>query len=421
MTAEPKKIPAPKLRFKQFEGDWKLVKLGEISIPVTEKVGQKQLTPVSISAGIGFVPQAEKFGRDISGEQYKNYIVVRDGEFVFNKGNSKTFPEGAIYLLEGWGEVAAPNVFISFKLKKGSINEFFKYVFEKNTHGKELRPHITSGARSNGLLNISKETFFNIELPSTSEEEQTHIAACLSSLDAVISAHQSKLEALRQHKRGLMGQLFPQEGETVPRLRFPEFAESGAWEEKKLGELLKSRPDYGLNAPAVPFSKDLPTYLRITDISEDGKFIQDRKVSVVGEITENGFLGENEIVLARTGASVGKSYLYDYKDGPLVFAGFLIRIRPNPERLNSVFLINYFSTEMYWDWVSANSARSGQPGINSNEYASFSISLPSLSEQQRIAGCLSSLDELISAQQEKISELAKFKRSLMQGLFPRTV
>lgn len=231
-------MPAPRLRFKQFEGsgEWGLVKLKDISIPVTEKVGKRKLTPVSISAGVGFVPQAEKFGRDISGNQYELYTVVRDGEFVFNKGNSKTYPEGAIYLLEGWGEVAAPNVFISFKLKKGYKNDFFKYLFEKNAHGRELRPHITSGARSNGLLNISKETFFNINLPVTSEAEQTHIAACLSSLDAVIDAHTDKLDALRQHKRALMQQLFPQEGEKVPRLRFPEFEGTGEWEEKKLGD-----------------------------------------------------------------------------------------------------------------------------------------------------------------------------------------
>ena len=260
----------------------------------------------------------------------------------------------------------------------------------------------------------------NTAIPLPPLPEQTHIAACLSSLDAVISAHQSKLEALRQHKRGLMQQLFPQEGETVPRLRFPEFVEAGAWEEKKLGELLKSRPDYGLNAPAVPFSEELPTYLRITDISEDGKFIEEKKSSVEGDITENDYLRDGEIVLARTGASVGKSYLYNPKDGPLVFAGFLIRIKPNPDKINSVFLANYLTTEIYWEWVTANSARSGQPGINSNEYASFTIPLPTLLEQERIATCLSSLDELIGAQQGKIAALQEFKRGLMQGLFPST-
>lgn len=165
---EKKIVPAPKLRFPGFEGEWKLEQLKDISVPVTEKVGKRKLTPVSISAGVGFVPQAEKFGRDISGNQYELYTLVRDGEFVFNKGNSKTFPQGCVYLLDGWGEVAAPNVFISFRLREGYVNEFFQYLFEKNAHGIELKPHITSGARSNGLLNISKDTFFGIYLPVTS-------------------------------------------------------------------------------------------------------------------------------------------------------------------------------------------------------------------------------------------------------------
>jgi type I restriction enzyme S subunit len=84
----------PKLRFPEFRGagEWKPITLEEVSTPVAERVGERKLTPVSISAGIGFVPQAEKFGRDISGKQYQVYTLVRDGDFVFNKGNSLKFP-----------------------------------------------------------------------------------------------------------------------------------------------------------------------------------------------------------------------------------------------------------------------------------------------------------------------------------------
>jgi type I restriction enzyme S subunit len=97
---------APKLRFPEFrdaEG-WTTVSLQEASVPVTERVGQRKLTPVSISAGIGFVPQAEKFGRDISGNQYQVYTLVADGDFVYNKGNSLKFPQGCVYQLRGWGQ-----------------------------------------------------------------------------------------------------------------------------------------------------------------------------------------------------------------------------------------------------------------------------------------------------------------------------
>ena len=120
-TEETTPALVPKLRFPEFRGEdeWKPISLQEASTPVTERVGERKLTPVSISAGIGFVPQAAKFGRDISGKQYQLYTLIRDGDFVFNKGNSLKFPQGCVYQLQGLGHVAAPSVFICFRLKKG--------------------------------------------------------------------------------------------------------------------------------------------------------------------------------------------------------------------------------------------------------------------------------------------------------------
>ena len=103
------KALVPKLRFPEFlnAAAWKPVSLAEASVPVIERVGQRKLTPVSISAGVGFVPQTEKFGRDISGNQYQLYTLVSDGDFVYNKGNSLKFPQGCVYQLQNWGQVAA--------------------------------------------------------------------------------------------------------------------------------------------------------------------------------------------------------------------------------------------------------------------------------------------------------------------------
>ena len=207
----------------------------------------------------------------------------------------------------------------------------------------------------------------------------------------------------------------------VPKLRFPEFRGKGEWEEKKLGSCLSRHPEYGINAAAVPYTKDLPTYMRITDISEDGNFLRNKKVSVAKEVNKENYLSEGDIVLARTGASVGKSYKYKKEDGELVFAGFLIRVRPDKGKLNSELLFQFLSTEQYWCWVDFSSARSGQPGINGNEYASLPITLPpTLKEQQKIADCLSSLDELITAHSQKHAALKAHKKGLMQQLFPAT-
>uniref|UniRef100_UPI003AF6519A restriction endonuclease subunit S n=1 Tax=Thiolapillus sp. TaxID=2017437 RepID=UPI003AF6519A len=205
----------------------------------------------------------------------------------------------------------------------------------------------------------------------------------------------------------------------VPKLRFPEFRDAGAWEVKRLGGYLVGKPEYGVNAPAVPFQENLPAYLRITDISEEGKIVKSNRVSVDLRAKREQYLSVGDIVLARTGASVGKSYKYRSKDGKLVFAGFLIRIKSNPEKLNSEFLFQYLYTGRYWRWVEFSSARSGQPGINGAEYASMLLPIPpELSEQQKIAHCLSSLDEVIGLQAKKVQALKQHKKGLMQQLFP---
>jgi type I restriction enzyme, S subunit len=255
--------------------------------------------------------------------------------------------------------------------------------------------------------------------------EQQKIAAFLSSLDDLIAAHNRKLEVLKKYKKGLMQLLFPVERETVSKLRFSKFWNLGEWGERALGDCLMDAPAYGMNAPAVPYSDQLPTYLRITDISEDGYFLADQKKSIAVNVYPNDYLLDGDIVLVRTGASVGKSYRYRIKDGALVFAGFLIRIRPDRGIVDPGFVSQFLTTERYWKWVEKNSARSGQPGINGNEYASLLIPLPSigdirtsLAEQKHIAFFLSSLDDLIAAQTAKIDELREHKKGLIRDLFP---
>src|SRR5690554_531874 len=237
MSNKKKLIPA--LRFPEFkeDGEWEEKKLGELSTRIVEKDGDRKILTVSISAGVGFVSQAEKFSRDISGRQYSNYICLKEGEFAYNKGNSKRFPQGCIYRLEEFSIAATPNVFLCFRFADEYHTGFFKGYFDNNYHGRQLQKFITSGARMDGLLNISPKDFFSIRLPiPLRNNEQQKIADCLSSLDDLLAAHNEKLELLKGHKKGLMQNLFPQEGERVPKFRFPEFENDGEWEEKKLGE-----------------------------------------------------------------------------------------------------------------------------------------------------------------------------------------
>ncbi len=195
---------------------WPEVHLGELFVEVTRKVGEKELTPYSISAGIGFVSQREKWGKDISGSQHKNYTHLKAGEFSYNKGNSKRYQQGCIYLLKE-GEICVPNVFISFKPKdKNVVPEFFEHYFIADYHARELKRYITSGARSDGLLNLNKKDFFKIMVPYPSPDEQKAIAKALTVSQQEIDLLKQLAEKYKTQKRGLMQKMLTGEWRIAP-------------------------------------------------------------------------------------------------------------------------------------------------------------------------------------------------------------
>ena len=189
------------------------------------------------------------------------------------------------------------------------------------------------------------------------------------------------------------------------------------WKVVPVGQLLRRPPSYGINAPAISFDSRFPVYLRITDITEDGKFAEATKTSVGHPAAASYRLESGDIVFARTGATVGKSYLYNPQDGRLVYAGFLICLSPDPERLVPTFLSFYARSQPYWSWVKVNSIRSGQPGINGNQYASLPVPLPlTLAEQEAIAEALSHADALIESLEQLLTKKHQIKKGAMQDL-----
>lgn len=184
---------------------WQYQALKDISCEITKKAGNEKYEVLSISAGIGFVNQAKKFGKLIAGKQYKNYIVISHGDFSYNKGNSKKYPQGCVYPLENQDEAAVPNVFISFRLDKNiCFWKFYKYVFENGWLNKQLRRLISSGARGDGLLNLSDEDFYSCIVPVPPLNEQVKIADILSSADQEIDLLKQELEQERRKKKALM-------------------------------------------------------------------------------------------------------------------------------------------------------------------------------------------------------------------------
>lgn len=185
---------------------------------------------------------------------------------------------------------------------------------------------------------------------------------------------------------------------------------------RPLGQLLRRPPRYGINAAGVALAPGVPTYLRITDIDEEGRFSPSPKVGVDHPKSCDYVLRDGEMVFARTGASVGKSYLYDPRDGELVYAGFLINIAPEPRVLNAKYLSLVAQTQTYWDWVARTSVRSGQPGINGREYAQLPILLPDIATQNAIARTMADVDELIVRLERLIAKKRAIKQGMMQQL-----
>lgn len=203
----------------------------------------------------------------------------------------------------------------------------------------------------------------------------------------------------------------------VPEIRFAGFAEP--WEQRKLGELSSSF-EYGLNAAAKEYDGK-NKYIRITDIDDDNReFKQENITSPDTDLSfaENYRLSEGDILFARTGASVGKSYIYKASDGLVYYAGFLIRARIKPE-YNSEFVFQNTLTGDYEKFIKVTSMRSGQPGVNVQEYSQYQIMVPGKPEQDMISAYLQSLDNLIILHQRKHDKLAVLKKAMLEKMFPQ--
>lgn len=168
------------------------------------------------------------------------------------------------------------------------------------------------------------------------------------------------------------------------------------WRTVRLGDIAKDgRGYYGIGASAVPFSPEKYTYLRITDINDDGTLNKADLKSVDAENAENYLLSPNDVVFARTGNSTGRNYFYDGKDGKFVYAGFLIKFSIDNEKINPKYVKYFLRTKEYWDWISSFNTGSTRGNINAQTYANLEIPLLSPKQQNLIAEVLGALDDKI--------------------------
>jgi type I restriction enzyme S subunit len=274
-----------------------------------------------------------------------------------------------------------------------------------------------------GVPSLSKTNIYKIKIAVPKLPEQQKIASCLSSLDEVISAQSQKLYLLKEHKKGLMQNLFIQDGETVPKYRFKEFEKDGKWMEKKLENYIDLFSGIALKSEELSDDESGITILRGINITEGHiRHSKDIDKYFLGDLEnlEKYLVKENDIVIGMDGSKVGKNVaMITKKDENSILIQRVARIRTN-SNADINFVYQYFISDKFRSYVDTVNTSSGIPHISAQQIKDSKVGFPpKIREQQKIASCLSSLDALITAQAEKIEQLKLHKKGLMQGLFPK--
>ncbi|EOU0947685.1 restriction endonuclease subunit S [Escherichia coli] len=191
----------------RFSTQWEFKRISEIATRVQRKNDAAEHPILTISSLSGFVRQDERYSRYMAGESVKNYILLKKGEFAYNKGNSKTYEFGCIFDLEAYETGLVPHVYVCFRLKNGLSHRYFKYLFEADYLKPQLGALVNTGVRNNGLLNIKPTEFMQTKVPVPCFEEQESIADMLYNSSRTIRVLQDKLACLKDEKKALMQQL----------------------------------------------------------------------------------------------------------------------------------------------------------------------------------------------------------------------
>ena len=405
----------PELRFKGFSDDWEQRELSNVAERITRKNQDLECTlPLTISAQYGLIDQNEFFDKRIASKDVRGYYLIRKGEFAYNKSISADAPWGAIKRLDRYESGVLSTLYIVFRIldEKQVDSDYLVTYYETDLWHKDVKVIAAEGARNHGLLNIAAADFFKTTLICPQDIEEQQLIGCYFNL---ITLHQRKCDNLKIIKKSMLDNLFPKIGEKVPKWRFKGF--NNDWEQRKLGDIASSF-EYGLNAAAKEYDGK-NKYIRITDIDDNTHgFLTDNLTSPDIHLTsaDNYKLTEGDILFARTGASVGKSYIYRNSDGLVYYAGFLIRARIK-EEYDAEFVFQNTLTDRYNKYIAMTSQRSGQPGVNAQEYAEFEINVPQKEEQTKIGTYFHNLDHLITLHQSEVERLKKAKQFFLDKMF----
>jgi type I restriction enzyme, S subunit len=417
-------VSVPKLRFPEFQDtlEWEEKKLEQISDIRTGPFGSVLHESDYVETGTPIITvehlddlgiKGNNFPRVSEGDKtrLKSY-QLKQGDIVFSRVGSVDRSSIIRAHEEGW---LFSGRLLRLRIKKIEENspQFLNQLLKHEPNKVKIRDR----AVGQTMPSLNTEILNGISFYFPSAPEQQKIADCLSSLESVISAQSQRLEALKQHKQGLMQRLFPAEGETVPRLRFLEFQGTGEWEEQRLGsvsEIVRG----GSPRPIEDFltnDADGLHWLKIGDVASDSKYITETRERVVkAALSKTRVVRPGDLILSNS-MSFGRPYIS--KIETCIHDGWIAVTRISSNVITD-YLYYLISSDGCQSYFSNNAAGAVVQNLNADIIKSLPTLIPSLLEQQKIADCLTSLDSLITAQTQKLEALTTFKKGLMQQLFP---
>lgn len=410
---------APKLRFPEFRGAdaWKPTTIGALGRFYYGKSAPKwSLTEDAPTPCVRYGELYTKFGPIISQTYSRTNIdpetlrFSKGGEILIPRVGEKPeeFGKCCAYLpLKG---IAIGEMISVLETKQHPL--FYTYYF------RNLHKEFAKVVEGQNVKNLYFTELQPLPIHRPTLPEQKKVAECLSSVDELIAAHVRKFDALKTHKKGLMQQLFPREGETQPRLRFPEFQKAADWAEASLGDLCDRIMD---GTHFSPKTKDGPRPYLTSKNVKNGRI----DLSNLSYISEEEHLAiykrcpvkRHDVLLTKDGANTGNCALNNL-DFEFSLLSSVAVLRGKPRVLLQGFLFQSILSDSIQSLISESMSGQAITRITLAKISAFSIPVTSLPEQQRIADCLTALDDLIAAQTQKLKALKTHKQGLMQQLFP---
>jgi len=408
----------PELRFQEFEDDGAWVKQ---SIEDIAKVttGNKD-TQDKIDDG-----KYPFFVRSQTIEKINSFSY--DGEAILTSGDGVGVGKIYHYIIGKFD--FHQRVYCIYGYEEDIEGKFVFYFFSKHFYNRVMR---LSAKNSVDSVRKAMITEMPIIFPPTLQEQQK-IASCLSSLDELIAAHSDKLETLKDHKKGLMQNLFPQKGQKVPNYRFLEFEDDGEWSEKTVRQVYDFKVTNSFSRAKLNYESgsvknihygDIHTkFSTLFDITKETVPFINADVPIDKIINEN-YCIEGDMIFADASEDiddVGKSIEIINLNKEKLLAGLhTLLARQIKPKLTKGFAGYLFKADNIRNQIKREAQGAKVLGISAGRISNVKIYYPkSTSEQQKIASCLSALDELITAQSDKIEQLQQHKKGLMQGLFPK--